>query len=60
MVKENNKPGERDTMRSRRILLKDGRYMIFYTFGNLSPEGSSTPSKPETDTPSLNAERKNV
>jgi hypothetical protein len=33
---------EREAMHARQITLPDGRYMIFYTFGDARPEAEET------------------
>jgi hypothetical protein len=49
----NSQPGcESEAMRRREITLPDGRYMIFYTFGEEMEKENGAPLKWEPDPPS--------
>jgi hypothetical protein len=59
-VKENNKSKQEDGMRSRRITLADGRYMIFYTFPDIPRNDRSTLPETGPPSPAETPEEKNV
>jgi predicted lipoprotein with Yx(FWY)xxD motif len=57
---KNESENSDDLMKHRRIILKDGRYMIFYTFDESLSNKSASEEKPEP-APKLEAtEEKNV
>ena len=41
---EKERDAEQEVMHHRQIMLADGRYMIFYTFGDSSPDALATVS----------------
>jgi predicted transcriptional regulator len=57
MKKEEKNLAEKELIRHRTITLKDGRYMIFYTFADTL---SAEQPKPETKAKPEGPEKKNV
>ena len=55
-----NESEKDNLMQHRRIILKDGRYMIFYTFDESLSNASETVEKPEPNPQPEATEEKNV
>ncbi len=55
-----NESKKSDLMQHRRIVLNDGRYMIFYTFDESLSNVSATGEKPELNPQPEATEEKNV